>query len=463
MREFLDLISPQDFHRLVSDHFKVELGEDKVEIVGLTECLGRVMAEDVVSPVDLPAFDRSTVDGYAVMASDTAGVSESLPGYLEVVGEVQMGEESRTEIRPGQCVKIATGGMLPQGANAVIMVEHTDVLPDGSLEFTSSVAPGENVIRRGEDIRQGEILFKKGHVLRPQDIGALAGIGITCVKVYERPRIALISTGDELVPPDVEPGIGKVRDINTYSIGAMIESLGCEARRIGIVNDDFSVLARAIRENFDCDMILISGGSSKGTRDIAVSVLNSLGKPGVLVHGVAIKPGKPTIFAIIDGIPVFGLPGHPASALTVFSTLVKPVILRLKGEADAVRLSQETHRVKAVLSRNLASDKGREEYVPVRLRPLSSGEPTACESPTAAEGPTAEGEVQAARAEHLSASSLPVEHAPAGQPSGLRYAADPIPGKSAMITPLAMADGVIKIGINCEGLPKGTVVDVELF
>lgn len=451
MREFLDLISPQDFHKLVSDHFKVELGEAKVETVGLTECLGRVVAEDVTSPVDLPGFDRSTVDGYAVRAADTAGVSESLPGYLEVIGEVRMGEEAKVEIRPGQCVSIATGGMLPKGADAVIMVEHTDVLPDGTLEFTSSVAPAENVIRRGEDIRKGEVLFRRGHVLRPQDIGALAGLGITRVKVFARPRVALISTGDELVPPDVEPEIGKVRDINTYSIGALIESLGCEARRVGIVEDDFSALATAIRENLDCDMILISGGSSKGTRDLTVSVLNSLGKPGVLVHGVAIKPGKPTIFALIGSLPVFGLPGHPASALTVFSVLVRPLILRMKGEADAVRPAQESRRVKAVLSRNLASDKGREEYVPVRLRRISP------------ENRNPESEVQAARAEHLSAGLLSAVHAPAGQPSGIRYAADPVLGKSGLITPLAMADGVIKIDINREGLPQGTVVDVELF
>lgn len=438
MREFLDLISPQDFHKLVSNRFKVELGEDKVETVGLTECIGRVVAEDVVSPVDLPAFDRSTVDGYAVKSSDTAGASESLPGYLEVVGEVRMGEEATIEISPGQCVMISTGGMLPKGADAVIMVEHTDVLPDGSLEFTSSAAPAENVVHRGEDIREGEVLFRRGHVLRPQDVGALAGLGITRVKVFVRPKIALISTGNELVPPDVDPEIGKVRDINTYSIGALIESLGCEARRVGIVEDDFSALATVIRENFDCDMILISGGSSKGTRDLAVSVLNSLSEPGVLVHGVAIKPGKPTIFALIGNLPVFGLPGHPASALAVFSVLVRPLILRMKGEPDEVRPEQESRRVKAVLSRNLASDKGREEYVPVKLRPISPEDRLSSEQPSTG-GPSAR------------------------QLFGPRYVADPILGKSGLITPLAMADGVVKIEINREGLPQGTVVDVELF
>lgn len=421
MTEFLKLNSPEEFWKTLQE--KAVITPRKKERIPFTEGLNRVLAQEVRAPLSLPPFDRSTVDGFAVRSRDTAGASESLPLYLTVKGEVLMGESTGLELGPGEAVRISTGGMVPAGADAVLMVENTEYLDERTIEFTSSVAAGENVVRKGEDISEGELLLEKGHLIRPQDIGALAGLGITEIEVFARPEVAVISTGDELVPPAAQPGPGEIRDINTYAIGAVLEDLGCRVRLVGIVEDSFNRLRKAIKDNLDCDLILISGGSSVGVKDMTVDLLNSLGEPGVLLHGVSVKPGKPTILAVINRLPVIGLPGHPASAWTITSVLVKPLVLSLRGE-KALTKDYKTAvfpGVEAILNRNLVSDKGREEYVPVRVR---------------------------------------VEGESAG---GFRYIAEPVTGKSSLITTLVQADGFIRIDTYQEGVSKGEKVIVHLF
>lgn len=421
MTEFLKLNSPEEFWKTLQE--KAVITPREKERIPFTEGLNRVLAQEVRAPLSLPPFDRSTVDGFAVRSRDTAGASESLPLYLTVKGEVLMGESTGLKLGPGEAVRISTGGMVPAGADAVLMVENTEYLDERTIEFTSSVAAGENVVRKGEDISEGELLLEKGHLIRPQDIGALAGLGITEIEVFARPEVAVISTGDELVPPAAQPGPGEIRDINTYAIGAVLEDLGCRVRLVGIVEDSFNRLRKAIKDNLDCDLILISGGSSVGVKDLTVDLLNSLGEPGVLLHGVSVKPGKPTILAVINRLPVIGLPGHPASAWTITSVLVKPLVLSLRGE-KALTKDYKTAifpGLEAILNRNLVSDKGREEYVPVRVK---------------VEGESAE---------------------------GFRYIAEPVTGKSSLITTLVQADGFIRIDTYQEGVSKGEKVIVYLF
>ncbi|MCL4426239.1 MAG: molybdopterin molybdotransferase MoeA, partial [Firmicutes bacterium] len=307
----------------------------------------------------------STVDGYALRAKDAFGASEGLPAYLTVVGEVAMGEAALFSLGPGEAARVATGGMLPPGADAVAMLEYVELLDDRTIGVLRSVAPGQDMIARGEDIRAGELILGAGRRLRPQDLGALAGVGRTVVKVYRWLRVAVISTGDEVVPPEVEPGPGQVRDINSAALVSQLQAEGCQVEYKGIVKDDAATLRRVMLDSWDCDVILLSGGSSVGTRDVTAEVINSLGKPGVLVHGVAIRPGKPTVLAVAGGKPIFGLPGHPVSAMIVFDVIVRPGIRRLMGLPPEERWRG---RIWARLTRNYASGGGREEYLRVTLQ-----------------------------------------------------------------------------------------------
>lgn len=436
MAGFLELAAPEKFFHLLHEH--CQTAPKGTEVVAFTDALHRVIARNIYSPVNLPAFDRSTVDGFAIRAADSAGASESLPGYLTVVGEVLMGETAEMVLKPGQAIKIATGGMLPTGADAVLMVEYTDYLDGQTIEFTRPVAVLENVVKKGEDIAEAELLLARGHVLRPQDIGALAGLGILQVEVFKRPEVAILSTGDELIHPAAEPSLGQIRDINSYSIGAVLEEMGCRVRMLGIVQDTFDTYCQVVRENLSCDLILVSGGSSVGVKDMTIDVLNSLGTPGVLVHGVAIKPGKPTILASVNGTPVIGLPGHPASAWTIFTILVKPLIMEMKGQTTREKPEEKIPlTVDAVLSRNLVSDKGKEEYVSVRLVPnLGSGK------------------------ESTDSSQSSPQSEVALEP---KYIAEPIPGKSSLITTLVQADGFIRVDTFREGLNKGKTIKVRLY
>lgn len=381
----------------------------RVEEAGLEECTGRVLAFDLVAREDVPGFPRSTVDGYAVRAQDTFGASESLPAYLVLAGECRMGEAPPRPLGEGECVAVATGGALPAGADAVVMVEHTEAPADGTVAVLRPVSPGENVVRPGEDVARGQVVLPAGRVLRPPDVGVAAALGYTRLGVYARPRVAVISTGDELVPPDRQPGPGRVRDVNAYALAAAVSAEGGVPRLLGIVPDERGALEHALREGLRGDCVIVSGGSSVGARDLVAGALAGLGEPGVLVHGVAVRPGKPVIIAVAEGRPVFGLPGHPVSALVTFYLLVRPVLRYLAG-ADPFPVEPA---VRARLGRNLASRAGVEEYVRVAL---------------ASEGG--------------------------------RLVAHPVLGKSGLISTLARSWGLVRIPAGATGLAEGEEVEV---
>ena len=410
--ELFKVVTIDEAMKLIASH--TQTGQGRTETATLTGALGRRLGAAILSPVDVPGFSRSTVDGFAVMARDTFGASEGLPAYLTVVGEVLMGTAPDTGFGSGQAVKISTGGMLPPGADAVVMVEYTENLDAGTIGVTRPVAPGENVVRKGEDVAAGEVVLPEGHVLRPQDLGILAGVGVSAVEVAALARVGLISTGDEVVPPEAEPGPGQVRDINSYALYGMVAANGGEGTIYGLIKDRFddlkSALGQALGEN---DMVLVSGGSSVGTRDMTAQVIQSLGNPGVLFHGMSLRPGKPTIGAVVHGKPVFGLPGHPVSAMMVCQLLVAPLV---RFGAYPPERDRGAFPVSARLTRNLASGTGREDYVRVRLE-WENGE----------------------------------------------LVAHPILGKSGLISTMVKAHGLIRIPLDKEGITAGDTVKVYLF
>lgn len=409
--------TPEEAIRVLKDHLDIQkIIQKNREIVNIKDSLHQVLAEEIISPCNLPGFNRSTMDGYAIRAEDSFGASESLPAYLKIIGEIKMGSKSEFKINPGEAVKISTGGMLPEGANAVIMLEYTALIDDTTVELRRSVALWENIVREDEDMKAGEVLLKEGYRLRPQDIGILAGIGKINIKVFKKPRVALISTGNEIIPAQNEPQIGEIRDINSYTLGACVEEADGIPIYKGIIKDEVDLLEQEIRKTIKKDkveVVIVSGGSSMGTRDITLEVLNKLGKPGVLIHGVSVRPGKPTIIAIANDKPIFGLPGHPVSAMIIFNLFVRPVISWLQGGDYNYDSPKE---VEAELTCNVVSDSGREDYVRVFLYKEKG-----------------------------------------------KFYAEPVWGKSGLISTMVRASGLIKIRLNVEGIEKSSKVMVKLF
>ncbi len=384
--------------------------------VSLEKAYSSVISKDIVSPENLPSFNRSTVDGFAVNAKDTFGATESMPAYLNIVAEILMGEEPNFVLKKGEVAKISTGGMLPSGANSVVMFEHTQCIDEKTLEILKPVSPGENVIQIGEDAKSGGVIFKAGHRLRPQDIGALAGIGLSEVEVYEKPIVSIISTGDEIVPAGMPIKPGQVRDINTYTLSCLIEESGGVPLKKGIFKDNYEQIYQVLKECIkESSMVLISGGSSVGTKDITEKVINDIGKPGVLFHGVSLKPGKPTIGGIIDNVPVLGLPGHPGAVVICFDVFVEPLIAEILGIRKE-ELFKRNKIIKAKISRNISSSPGREEHIAVKLEEIN----------------------------------------------GELYAV-PLLAKSGIITTLTQAHGTVIIPVSKTGIIKDEVVDVKLF
>jgi molybdopterin molybdotransferase len=387
-------------------------GHLPAETISTREALGRVLAHDVTAPHSLPHFPRSTVDGYAVRAADTVGAGESLPAYLRVVGELAMGRPPAVEIGPGQAAIIHTGSVLPPGADAIVMIERTQEAGPDEVEVLKPVASGENVIPVGEDVRQGEVVMHAGRVLRAQGLGGLMALGITEVSVVRRPRIAILSTGDELVPPDVMPGMNQVRDINSTTIAALVEANGGVPLPLGIIRDNADALyAAAKAAHREADVVIITAGSSVSVRDMTATIINRLGEPGVLIHGVTIKPGKPTILGICEGKPVYGLPGNPVSAMNSARLFVAPVLWRLQGAA-----SPRPCTLRAQLAENAPAGPGRETFVSVQLEER-------------------DGELWAV----------------------------PIFGESNLIFTLVRGEGVVQIPLGATGLPKGAEVEVVLL
>ena len=305
------------------DRFK-PLSSEKVRI---EQSLHRVLSEDIISPINLPEFPRSTVDGFALKAKDTYGVSEKNPSILRMIGEIPMGQVSDIEVKEGEAVKVATGGMVPKGADAVEMLEYTEWVDSHTLHVFKPISPLENVIQVGEDVKAGEVVLPRGHLIRPQDIGLMAGIGKTDVHVFLRPKVAVISSGDEIVPIENAPKPGEVRDINRYTIVSMVEEIGGIPIFLGIAKDRFDDLKEKIELGLkEADMVVITGGSSVGTLDLTGEVLQTFPGTEILGHGVSIRPGKPTLLADINGKPFLGLPGHPVSAMVIFHFFGKPIL-----------------------------------------------------------------------------------------------------------------------------------------
>jgi molybdopterin molybdotransferase len=363
MAEFLNLVSPEEakkyFYSFLCDF------ENNIEVLKTEQTLDHVVAEQIFSTEDIPSFIRSTVDGFAVKSKDTFGASESLPGYFKVIGEIKMGHPAEVEIGSGETALIHTGGMLPKGSDSVVMIENTQNTVPGEIEILKSVGHNENVILAGEDVKTDTLIFSPGYKIRPGDIGALMALGITEIKVYKLPRIGIISSGDEIVDPGQKIIPGQVRDINSYALSAIVEKYGGIPKRYGIVPDLKqelrNVLELAFTEN---DMVIVTAGSSASVRDHTAEVIQTIGKPGVLIHGVNVKPGKPTILAICDGKPIIGLPGNPVSAFVIASIFVVPLIRKIRGENEFEKRQIQ----KAKLSINLASIAGREDWIPVKIR-----------------------------------------------------------------------------------------------
>ena len=337
----------------------------RIETVPREAALGRVPASPVVSGSALPGFARSTVDGYAVRAADTYGASDSLPTYLDLAGAVRMGAAADIAVRSGTAVQIPTGAAIPTDADAVVMVEYTQVTMPGVIEVTRPVAVGEGVVRADEDVAVGAEIAPAGRPLRAQDLGMLAAAGVTEVAVHARPRVAIVSTGDEVVPPDTERlSPGQVRDATASALAAMVTEAGGEPSPRGIVTDDAEALAKTLQAALhDCDLVVVSAGSSVGARDQTAEAVESLGAPGVYCHGLAIKPGKPTLLAECDGVPVIGLPGNPLSALVVFRMVGLPLLRRVAG----ITVTPTEPTTTAALSREVASAAGRLDVVQVQL------------------------------------------------------------------------------------------------
>jgi molybdopterin molybdotransferase len=331
MPEFLKVLPPADALRRLLEALP---GEPSVESerVSTAEALGRVLAVSVAAPHPLPPFPRTTVDGYAVRAADTFGASPSLPAYLMVAGEVAMGRRAEVALNRGQAALVHTGGMIPSGADAVVMAEDCQQAREHEIEVLKPVSVGQNVLQTGEDVKAGELVLERGVILRSQEIGGLMALGVVEIVVFRRPRVAILSTGDEVVPPGIEPAPGQVRDVNTYTLSALVTSAGGIPVQAGIIPDRVDeLLEAATRAHQSSDMIIVTAGSSVSARDVTADVIQRLGRPGVLVHGVSIKPGKPTILAVASGKPIIGLPGNPVSAWIVAALFVTPLIRRLQG------------------------------------------------------------------------------------------------------------------------------------
>jgi len=424
MPEFLTLLPPDQARDELLAHLASPIIDS--ESMDIIHALSRFTAADTFAPHPLPDFPRTTVDGYAVRAQDTFGASDSLPAYLTLIGEVPMGDTPSFEIGAGQCALIHTGGMLPNGADAAVMVEYTQhivgaehrsaLAPTEEIEIFKSVADGENVIRIGEDVAQNQLVIPKGTQLRPAEIGGLMALGFTSINVAKKPRVGLISTGDEVIDPSQTPRPGQVRDINSYTLGALVEKAGGVAVRYGIFSDQFEALREAAAKSLsECDVVIITAGSSASTRDMTADVIRTLGEPGVLVHGINTRPGKPTILGVCNGKAVIGLPGNPVSALVNGYLFVVPVIEKLLGA-----LLKPKATVMAKLTVNLPSQAGREDWQPVKLIVNR-------------------------------------------QSSVVNYEAEPIFGKSNLIFTLASADGLLRIHPDATGLSAGEIVEVVLI
>ncbi len=433
MSEFLRLSPPIEALQMLLHALPIR--EPDTEMIDTTNALGRETSENVRAPHPLPEFPRSTVDGYAVCARDTFGTSESLPGYLNLIGEVPMGNAPSFKLTPGGCALIHTGGMLPVGANAIVMLEYTQTIRrsgqlstlTNEIEISRAVAEGENVLRIGEDVSADQVVLAAGMRIRPAEIGGCMALGLTKLRVVSKPKIGIISSGDEVVLPSQKPRPGQVRDINSYSLAALVKTAGGEPVMYGIVSDSKEAMkTTAERALTECEVVVITAGSSASARDTTAEAITELGEPGILVHGVNVRPGKPTILAVCDGKAVIGLPGNPVSALVIAGLFVVPVIERLLGLKDL----RPRPSVMARLIVNVPSQAGREDWIAVKLVLISYS---------------------------------PSEQVEEQRNRNREWAAEPIFGKSNLIFSLATADGLVRIPPDATGISAGEMVEVILM
>jgi molybdenum cofactor synthesis domain-containing protein len=408
MAKFLHVRTLEEARAIFEKHWRPKV---RAVNASLDKALGQVLAENVVSKIDVPPFDRAAVDGYAVRAADTFGAGEGSPVSLTHVGILPAGKWSRIRLRKGRCIEIATGAPMPKGANAVVMVEHT-VVRGKTISIYRAVAPGENVIKRGSDIRRGTKILRVGEKLTPASVGLLAAAGIDRVKVYKPPRVAVISSGAELAKPGTKLKRGQIYDVNGPALCNVIKTCAAVPEYLGIVADRVPSVKRLIKKALSsCDVVIVSGGSSAGKGDVIPRAVDSLGGPGVIVHGLAMKPGKPTFLAVVGGKPIFGLPGYPVSALMMFDQLVAPYLRQMVGLPAA-----ERKVVHARLSTKILSARGRKQLVPIKL---------------------------VRKANELWA--------------------EPILKESGAITTLVEAEGYIEVPLEVEIVDEGEIVKVVLF
>ncbi|WP_027182752.1 gephyrin-like molybdotransferase Glp [Desulfovibrio inopinatus] len=410
-KPFFQVVSVARFTELLADFSPLPL-----ENIPLEHAHGRFVGQSITAPENLPQRGRSGMDGYAVRAADVFGASEGNPAYIELAQELDIQEISTTPLAPLTCARIVTGGSLPPGADAVVMVEHTEDLGAGTIEMRKSPAPGDNVMLPGEDVRQGDEALEAGMRLTPARIGLLAALGITHVTVGTKPVVGILSTGDELVPIDQTPPPGHIRDVNTHALSCMITEAGGIPRAYGLVPDNLSALTASLQQAVkECDVILLSGGSSIGVRDFTLDAIKSCSDAEILAHGIAVSPGKPTILGRIAGKAILGLPGQVTSAQVVFFIFVTPFIQSLAGRHDA--LTAQRPSIRAIMARNVFSKPGRQDYVRVRLE----AQPNA----------------------------LPKAH--------------PILGKSGLLKTMLAAEGLVVIDAENEGLDADIEVDVMML
>jgi molybdenum cofactor synthesis domain-containing protein len=407
---FRKLLTLDEAREAISQLKLATLGAEETPLLKAND---RVLAENVTSSLDIPPFNRSTVDGYAVKVADTFGAEEKQPARLKVRGVVNIGEMPRVSVSAGQAAEIVTGAPIPEGADAVVMVEDTERTGD-ELRVFSAVTKGENVMKKGSDIKKGETVLKAGQVLRSREIGVLAALGAASVKVYVVPKVAVLSTGGEVMEPGKQLPSGRIYDINAYSLFAAVLECGGNPVYLGVVPDDKIKLREALQRALQlADVVVTSGGVSVGPKDLMPQTVASLGEPGLLFSGVAVKPGKPTTLALVGRKPVFALPGHPTSALLMFQLLVRPVIWQMSGRAAV-----EAKKIKALAGMRMFSAKGRRTFVMVKLRKDRAG----------------------------------------------RLVAEPVEtGASGAITTLAKADGYVEIPESVQFVDKDEEVDVALF
>lgn len=407
--ELFNVVTVDEAKKIIDDNFKRRAEGEKASLTG---CAGRVLYCDVVSDINVPGFRRSTVDGYAVSSRDVFGASEAIPSMLDLKGEVQMGKIPPSSIDfPGECLYVPTGGMLPEGADCVVMIEYTEKLDDNTILVNSPAAPGDNVVEEDEDIKKGHVVIKAGTRLRPYEIGVLSSLGYKDIEVCRMPKVGIISTGDEISGIDEIPKPGQVRDINTYLLYSSVILDGGQPVSYGAIRDDYNLLKDIVSKAVsECDIVLLSGGSSVGAKDHTLDVINSVGAPGVLVHGISVKPGKPTIIGGAQDKIIFGLPGHPLACAIMYKILVKYYMDNFLGYNDA------TFPVPCRFSINYHKAKGREEYLPVYLK-----------------------------------------H------DGKDVVAEPVFGKSGLITGFSRAWGYVRIDRNKEGLNSGEIVYAYKF